>query len=156
VLAIVVAWDPWSVLSAGFWLSFVAVAVLLGVVSQPRQVAATWLSRMGTELVSVWRVQWRLSVVLAPLTWLLFGQVSVVGVAVNLLAIPLVSFVVLPLGMLGLLFSIAWSAVVPVVHHLFVALEWAQQLPWAVIQPPALPMWLAVVVCTVVFTLAQP
>ena len=156
VLAIVVAWDPWSVLSAGFWLSFVAVAVLLGVVSQPRQVAATWLSRMGTELVSVWRVQWRLSVVLAPLTWLLFGQVSVVGVAVNLLAIPLVSFVVLPLGMLGLLFSIAWSAVVPVVHHLFVALEWAQQLPWAVIQPPALPMWLAVVVCAVVFTLAQP
>ena len=161
VLAVVAAWDPWSVLSAGFWLSFVAVAALLGAVDSHSSVAVndSLPKRMLASLMALWRVQWRLSVVLAPMTWLLFGQVSVVGVLVNLLAIPLVSFVVLPLAMVGLLGGVtqwAWQLLVPIVQAALAGLQWAQHFAWAVAQPPALPSWLGVLVALSVFVMAAP
>jgi competence protein ComEC len=156
VLAVVVAWDPWAMLSAGFWLSFVAVATLLGIASQPRPVAVTWGQRLRLELGAMWQVQWRLSVVLAPLTWLLFGQVSVVGVLANVVAIPLVSVVVLPMAMVGVLVPWAWVALAPVLHLMLQGLTWAQQWPWAVAQPPALPLWLAAWVALAVLVQAWP
>ncbi|MDP4609194.1 MAG: ComEC family competence protein [Burkholderiaceae bacterium] len=156
VLAVVVAWDPWAMLSAGFWLSFVAVATLLGIASQPRPVAVTWGQRLRLELGAMWQVQWRLSVVLAPLTWLLFGQVSVVGVLANVVAIPLVSVVVLPLAMVGVLVPWAWVALAPVLHLMLQGLTWAQQWSWAVAQPPALPLWLAAWVAVAVLVQAWP
>ncbi|UFS56576.1 DNA internalization-related competence protein ComEC/Rec2 [Comamonadaceae bacterium M7527] len=161
VLAVVAAWDPWSVLSAGFWLSFVAVAALLGAVDRQPSVAVDvpLSKRMLASLMALWRVQWRLSLVLAPLTWLLFGQVSVVGTLVNLLAIPLVSFVVLPLAMVGLLGGVtqwAWQLLVPIVQAALAGLQWAQHFAWAVAQPAALPSWLGVSVALSVFVMAAP
>ena len=47
------------------------------------------------------REQWVITVALAPLTLLLFGQMSVVGLLANVLAIPWVTLVITPLAMLG-------------------------------------------------------
>ena len=161
VLALVSAWDPWSLLSAGFWLSFVAVAALLGAVDRQPVVAleVSLLQRSLTSLLLLWRVQWRLSLVLAPLTWLLFGQVSVVGVLVNLLAIPFVSFVVLPLAMVGLLGGVAqwtWQLLAPMLQAALDGLQWVQHVAWAVAQPPTLPNWLGVLVALSVFAMVAP
>ena len=85
-LAVVLAADPWAPLSPGFWLSFGAVALIF-------YVAAGWTGR--EHRVAQWvRVQWAITVGLAPAALLLFGQVSIAGPLANAVAIPVVSVIV--------------------------------------------------------------
>lgn len=77
----VLAVDPHAVLSAGFWLSFGAVAVLLHALT--RRVGAAGF---------VWRwvrPQWAVALGLLPLLLWLFGRASLVAPAVNLVVVPL-------------------------------------------------------------------
>ena len=97
-LILVLLLDPRAPLAAGFWLSFVAVGVIL-------LLETTSLVRVG-RAVQVLRLQLAVMVTLAPLTFAVFGGVSLVGFGVNLLAIPLISFVFVPLILLGAL--LAW------------------------------------------------
>lgn len=92
-LLIVVLIDPWSVMAAGFWLSFGAVAVLL-FVSGARVGKLHWLREW-------WRTQWAVTLALAPILLLLFGQLSTVSPLANLFAIPLVELLITPLVLLG-------------------------------------------------------
>lgn len=85
--------DPWAVVSAGFWLSFGAVALILYVTAH-RIGRPHWLREYAT-------VQWAMTVGLTPLLLALFQQVSLVSPVANALAIPLVSLVVVPLALLG-------------------------------------------------------
>lgn len=85
--------DPWAVVSAGFWLSFGAVALILYVTAH-RIGRPHWLREYAT-------VQWTMTVGLTPLLLGLFQQVSLVSPIANALAIPLVSLVVVPLALLG-------------------------------------------------------
>jgi competence protein ComEC len=72
--AVVVAVDPWALLQAGFWLSFVAVGILFASDS-----GATNAVRTGARgrFSSMFREQGVITLALTPLTLLLFGQVSV-------------------------------------------------------------------------------
>lgn len=92
-LLIVVLMDPWSVMAAGFWLSFGAVAVLL-FVTGARVGKLHWLREW-------WQTQWALTLALAPILLLLFGQLSTVSPLANMFAIPLVEFLITPLVLLG-------------------------------------------------------
>ena len=103
VCAVVLALDPWALMQAGFWLSFVAVGVLFA--SGSHAPAST----LWAAAQRMWREQWLMSVCLAPLTLLLFHQVSVVGLFANLLAVPWVTLVVTPLCLLGLVLPFAWG-----------------------------------------------
>ena len=145
--AVVVAVDPWALLQAGFWLSFVAVGVLFATDmdqhenlekhtnSDSPKVSRT---RSLTEAIKkkLWmgsREQFIITLVLAPLTLLLFGQVSVVGLLANALAIPWVTLVVTPLAMLGALFSPLWDLAGFAVHALSRFLALLATLPFATI-----------------------
>ncbi|MBB2488021.1 ComEC/Rec2 family competence protein, partial [Mitsuaria sp. WAJ17] len=95
--------DPWALCQAGFWLSFGAVALLM---SQGRRPQATgWRSRLGGLL----REQGVVTLGLAPLTLILFQQLSLVSLLANLLAIPLVSFVITPLALAGVAWPACWD-----------------------------------------------
>lgn len=105
--AVVVAVDPWALMQAGFWLSFVAVAALFATdaMAEAGQ-ALNWRRRLGRLA----REQAVVTLALTPLTLLLFQQVSVVGLIANALAIPWVTLVVTPLAMLGALLPWGWDA----------------------------------------------
>jgi len=103
VCAVVLALDPWALMQAGFWLSFVAVGVLFA--SGSHAPAST----LWAAAQRMWREQWLMSVCLAPLTLLLFHQVSVVGLFANMVAVPWVTLVVTPLCLLGLVLPFAWG-----------------------------------------------
>ena len=121
--AVVVVVDPWALLQAGFWLSFVAVGVLFATdlstdasrLSGRDQADTFALAKPTLAAIfrkKLWmssREQFIITLVLAPLTLLLFGQVSVVGLLANALAIPWVTLVVTPLAMLGTLFAPVWD-----------------------------------------------
>lgn len=91
--AMVLIINPLSALRPGFWLSFLAVAILIHVWA-PRSGRRSWAARL---LIS----QLALSLAMAPLTLLLFQQATGLGLFANLLAIPVVSSAVVPLVLVG-------------------------------------------------------
>jgi competence protein ComEC len=142
-LGVVVVLDPWAVLWPGFWLSFGAVAVILfgghGRIG-PRE------KGLRASLALAGRTQWSVTLGLVPLTMLLFGQVSLVSPLANAVAIPLVSFVVTPLALLGSLLPeplCGWLLVLAhaVVAGLAAVLGKLAALPAAVWRAPAPQAW---------------
>jgi competence protein ComEC len=140
--AVVVMVDPWALLQAGFWLSFVAVGVLFATDSGATHADNTGA---GARFVSLMHQQWVVTVALAPLGLLLFGQVSVVGLLANALAIPWVTLVVTPLAMLGVLVPVAWDVAAQAIAAMLVCLQWLAALPWATFSTAMPPWWFAVV-----------
>ncbi|MDP2829547.1 MAG: DNA internalization-related competence protein ComEC/Rec2 [Sulfuricellaceae bacterium] len=127
--------DPWAVMSAGFWLSFGAVAAIL-LVSTGRIGRLSWLMEWG-------RVQWAVTLGLIPLLLALFQQISLVSPVANAVAIPLISLVVTPLSLLGallpfdfLLLAAQWTMSLGMLF-----LEWLSALPVAVWEQHAPPGW---------------
>lgn len=97
-LIAVLAFDPLSVLSAGFWLSFSAVAVLIWAFAwrSPAQAASRW-SRGPAGLI---RAQLVIAAGMLPLNIGLFGQLLPGALAANLVAIPAVAVWILPMLLL--------------------------------------------------------
>ena len=140
--ALVVAVDPWALMQAGFWLSFVAVGVLFATDSGAnKQALIGTTARFSSRFVSGVREQWMITVALTPLTLLLFGHVSVVGLAANALAIPWVTLVVTPLAMGGALIAPLWDVAAWAVQALAWYLQILVQLPFATVSVAKSPMW---------------
>lgn len=87
----VVLFQPLSVLSAGFWLSFLAVAYLIWGFAWRNGFHTNW--RAGRALI---KAQWLVSLGLLPLSLMIFGQWSAASFVANAIAIPWVSTLVLP------------------------------------------------------------
>ncbi|MFT3806216.1 DNA internalization-related competence protein ComEC/Rec2 [Arenimonas sp.] len=100
-LIVVMLFDPLSVLTPGFWLSFIGVAWLLWCLPQPRE-SGLLRSFLQAQSVAV--------LGLLPLTIWFFGQASLSGPIANLVGIPVISLLVVPLCLLGLLLSLVWKA----------------------------------------------
>ena len=151
--AVVVALDPWALLQPGFWLSFVAVGVLFasdaGATARAGTpdvdgAAAGWragATRAAAKVAASLREQWVITLALTPLTLLLFGQVSVVGLLANALAIPWVTLVVTPLALGGVLLAALWDVAAWAVQAMAVYLGWLAALPFATLSTPAPPVW---------------
>lgn len=131
--------DPLVSLQPGFWLSFAAVAVLI----------FTFGGRLGPwRWWQAWtRAQWLIAIGLGPLLLILGLPISLSGPLANLLAVPWISLLVLPLALLGTLLlplpyvgeGLLWLAG-GLIDRLFMALGWlAGQVPaW---QPVAIAPW---------------
>ncbi|HRH06119.1 MAG TPA: DNA internalization-related competence protein ComEC/Rec2, partial [Burkholderiaceae bacterium] len=168
--AIVVVVDPWALLQAGFWLSFVAVAVLFATdknqlrsvhpepveggsdenderwrQAQPERdgLRGAFLGT-GQRFLDLLREQWVITLALTPLTLMLFGQVSVVGLLANLLAIPWVTLVVTPLSLIGAFAAPVWDMAAWSVLVLSTVLTYLSQLPFATFSVAAAPWYLSI------------
>lgn len=141
VCALVLAIDPWALMQAGFWLSFVAVGVLFASGREEPVLESGWGTSVREHLKRMGREQWLMSVCLAPLTLLLFNQVSVVGLFANWLAVPWVTLVVTPFCLLGLLVPQAWDMAAWGLQALMMGLAQAAIVPWAQWSAPSVPVW---------------
>jgi competence protein ComEC len=143
--AVVVAADPWALLQAGFWLSFVAVGVLFASdAGQPPIPTRTGLAHSAAaRLGAMLREQWVVTVALAPLTLLLFGQVSIVGLLANAFAIPWVTLVLTPLAMVGVLVPLLWDMAAIAIAVLMAVLQGLAALPGARLSLATAPWWMA-------------
>jgi competence protein ComEC len=86
--AVLLAWNPYSLLDAGFELSFAAVAAIF--VVTPRVVRALEgypVSRTAAQLIGV---STACGIATAPVTWIQFHQISLVTVPANVVAVPVV------------------------------------------------------------------
>ena len=90
---VLVAMDPLSLTSAGFWLSFAATAALLSLMDCDRN----WCARIAAFA----HAQLAILALLTPVLAVAFGRVSLIAPFVNAAAIPLFSFLLLPAVLLG-------------------------------------------------------
>jgi competence protein ComEC len=210
-LLLVVVYDPWSLLQAGFWLSFVAVAVLFATddqtpmhrdrpaaaaglaaprqrgdtTSAPRRQRASWwpwpwplrsgerqdapdprddlfayeaqpppapgyLARLHAWLMpalqavlALLREQGLITLALAPLSIVLFGQLSLVGLLANLLAVPWVTLVITPLALAGVVLEPLWQWAAAASGWWMGLVQTMALWPVAVLSLPVPPWWLA-------------
>lgn len=127
-LALVLLVNPLAPLGAGFWLSFLAVGVLVLLFS-PRH------AHSG-KIRSLLLAQAGLALVLAPVTLAWFQQLPALGGLANLLAIPWVSVAVAPPAILATFLALLdWP---PAHFPMFFAAEAAQLLEWLLVQAEVL------------------
>ncbi len=93
VAAIVLTCDPLAPLQAGFWLSFVAVAVLLAFFATRVPRATKWRTLVDAQLV--------MSALMIPALLATVGTIAWCGPLANLVAVPVVSAVVVPIELLA-------------------------------------------------------
>ena len=95
---IIAFFQPFAVLTVSFWLSILAVAIIVLLLSYKQSINGRHYG------LKEWlRINWFLFVGLMPITWVVFDSISMVGFFANLLLIPLTSFITTPLVYIGLI-----------------------------------------------------
>jgi competence protein ComEC len=149
-LVVVLAWDPWASLTPGFWLSFGAVGLLLYIGVGRIGRAAAWREAI--------RAQAAITLGLIPLMLILFQQISIVSPLANAVAIPVVTFMVVPLALASIV--VPWDLLLVAAHQIFAGLalflEMLSTLPVAVWQQHAPPPWAALLGVVGVLWLLAP
>jgi competence protein ComEC len=99
----VLAIDPMATLGASFWLSFAAVAVLLAITGPEPHGGSRRSERRGRlgRIGAFVALQALVTVALGPLVVAKFGGMSLSGLAVNVVAIPLFSFTLIPAALVS-------------------------------------------------------
>ena len=158
-LAVIMAWmDPYVLWQAGYWLSFIAVALLLKYddsaykqasgqsikgqsaplsLSQQSYTNRVIVNKVGVIAKRLVKLQFWLFIALLPMTLLLFGKASLWGLVINLFAIGLFGWVIVPLNLLAglcylLLPSVAdglWGLVTKIVTGLHELIAWLTSVP---------------------------
>jgi competence protein ComEC len=123
-LAAILVVDPLAVLSAGFWLSFAGVALLAWTLAR----GSGWRGRLKEFGVA----PLLMTVALLPLTVWFFGQASLVGPLANVVAVPFVSFVIVPLDLAACALLFAWPTAGNLLLHLCAHL--VDALWWLLVQ----------------------
>ncbi len=139
-LLAILLWDPFAILSPGFWLSFMGVLLLVTFMPQTAQHGV---------VKPFMRAQWLVSIGLLPLSIGFFHQTTLIGPLINFLAIPWISLVVVPLALLGIVFawlpvaaSFFWHAAALAMQAFWTFLVWASQLQWSSIYCAEPSVWL--------------
>ena len=87
--------DPLAVLSASFWLSFSAVALIIYCLAGRLGKSGYWKSAI--------KIHWSMAIGLAPLLLYYFNQVSIISPIANLVTVPVVSLLIVPACLLAVL-----------------------------------------------------
>lgn len=151
VIAVLVL-DPLAPLSIGFWLSFGSVALLA--LLSIHQAKSVW--------IKLFTIQLSLSVFLIPINIAFFSSLPVYSPLANLIAIPWVTLLVVPLILLGIVclpISAEWAGGLwwlsaQALDLLWFGLAYLAQLPNALIHFPAIPWyWLVLALVGVLLIL---
>lgn len=141
-LIIVLLIDPLAVLSAGFWLSFAAVGWII-YLTQGRYPTPRWRWAFIHVFIALG---------LTPLLLLFFGESSMVAPLANLVAVPVVSLLIVPLCLLSMALLLWWPEAAEfflavsawVLNKLWLWLDWLGSLPVASLNLTASPLILLI------------
>ncbi|MCG8669909.1 MAG: ComEC/Rec2 family competence protein [Pseudomonadales bacterium] len=92
-LAVMLFIQPFAVFSASLWLSFGAMVLVFWAIANYIYMAPGWIQKFNQLL----RVQWFIFVSMVPMSLYFFDGVSLNSFVANVFAIPLVTFIILPL-----------------------------------------------------------
>ena len=145
--------DPLAPFSSSFWLSCVAVAVLVMSVfsREDRAVNRTGVISKFIRIGIKWtKIQFWLLLGMSPVLLFGFQKVSLAAPLANLIAVPLVGMAVVPLALLALVFwscgmgQIAYGLIASalwVLEIVWIYLEWLADQPWVTFKRGSPPTW---------------
>lgn len=148
--------DPLAVLSVGFWLSFLAVALII----------YSLAGRLGK--IGFWqgglKIHWITALGLAPLLLFYFQQVSIISPLANFITVPVISLLIVPLCLLAVILMFVsldlarpvFELVDNILHILWEVLIEMSELPFAVLTIPSPPFYIIALALAGVFVLLLP
>jgi competence protein ComEC len=152
---LVVLLDPMAPLSAGFWLSFGAVAVIMLSLGKRITSWSGWRQMI--------RVQWFVTLGLAPVLLLFFSQASVISLFVNLIMVPWFTLMLVPMVLFGLpLLTVPmlagwWFELLGwFTDYTYQLLVWFSTLPYAMLSLPDAAVWCWIVAIVGFLLLLSP
>ncbi len=140
--------SPESLLSASFHMSFAAVTCLIYFYEITKDYWSAfyrkegWLNKMSVYFLGVCFTTIIASIATAPFAIYHFGQVSYMGSVANLIAVPLLAFLVMPFALLSLFLMPLGLEYLPLqmvgigIECMLEIAYWAADLPHAVIKTP--------------------
>ena len=155
-LLAVLIFDPLAVLSAGFWLSFLAVIFIIYSASCRLGYASRWKAAIKIHCVT--------ALGLAPVLMFYFQQFSLIAPVANIVAVPVVSLLIVPM----LLFSVVVSFLFPgfaniilslleyVFHVLWRFLSFCHEFSWASFSTAPVTLFSVLLAVLGVFILLAP
>ncbi|ENW80625.1 hypothetical protein F909_01911 [Acinetobacter sp. ANC 3929] len=103
--SLLLLYDPFSILSAAFWLSYGACFILLRIYQTiqqvPQQLILTPTQKMVLTINIFIESQWKIFIALLPLVVIFFQQISWSAPFSNLIAIPLLGGLIVPLNIIA-------------------------------------------------------
>lgn len=155
MLAVVLI-NPWSVLSSGFWLSFSAVTAIIFSVA----------ARLGSPgyFVATLKIHWVTTIALTPLLLFFFQQASLLSPMANFIAVPLISFIIVPLSLISVallswfpeISTILLKIVTNLLDLLLTFLQLLAEFPYAQWHTPIPPLWLFCFILPAIVLLLAP
>jgi competence protein ComEC len=111
-LALILALDPLASQNVGFWLSFGAVAILLFCVEKPAayDAVAQQPQPWWQKFQDVLKIQLLVFSGLLPVMLVYFHQVSLTAPLINIIAIPFIGLLVVPLSLIAMAMLWVWPA----------------------------------------------
>jgi len=139
-LFIITISTPFSLFSASFWLSVYAVIIIFLTLWRFKFYLSNG-NKFGRFIKGLVVIQLSLTVMLLPITALFFGQVSVVALMANMIAVPWMSFIAIPLCLCSVLIALFSQSLSQVISTLTLEslsllwqyLTWLAEQPWAVV-----------------------
>jgi competence protein ComEC len=144
---------PEALAGPSFQLSFAAVATIIVLHESPLVQRYTMrreepvIFRLGRGIISLLLTGFFIELVLAPIALFHFHKSGVYGALANIIAIPLTTFFVMPVQILGLLFDGIglgrpfWWLAGQGVSVIIVLAHWVSDAPGAVLALPSMPRW---------------
>lgn len=149
---VLVFW-PESLVGPSFQLSFAAVTAIVALHEQPRVKAffarrdEAMSARLGRILLSLLVTGLVVEVALAPIALFHFHKAGLYGAFANIIAIPLTTFVIMPLEALALLFDVIglgapiWWLTGAAIDVLLGLAHFTAARPGSAVMLPAIPTW---------------
>ncbi|MEZ2902320.1 DNA internalization-related competence protein ComEC/Rec2 [Acinetobacter terrestris] len=166
--SILLIFDPFSILSAAFWLSYGACFVLLRIYQTVQQSHAeeikTRTQAIKIQVKILIESQWKIFLALFPLMLIFFKQVAWITPLSNLFAIPWIGMVIVPLDVIAALCYFIFEPLGSLIFQindgcLSVLLIFMQLLDWLfspALQPVAMNFWMLLSLCLGLIILFLP
>jgi competence protein ComEC len=150
---IVLIWRPESLAGPSFQLSFAAVTAIIALHESPRmrlflaRREEPWLLRFGRSVVGLLITGLVVEVALAPIALFHFHKAGLYGALANVVAIPLTTFVIMPMEALALAFDSVglgapfWWVAEQALKGLIALAHTVADAPGAVATLPVFPRW---------------
>lgn len=170
---IILIFNPYSLLTASFQMSFVAVAVIITIIRKDEinkknskqfnlNTSNLFFVRFFQYIFQLLRMSFWISLAITPITLYHFNQASLYGIFANLLAIPITSFLVMPAALMGVLLStIHWESIPFIImgkgiHWILDIADFIAQLSYATLHLHFISLLSAIILTFLIFLILTP
>ncbi|MCV2883907.1 DNA internalization-related competence protein ComEC/Rec2 [Aestuariibacter sp. AA17] len=141
--------EPLGMLSGSFWLSVIALCSVLMVYQVVFTQAGQADARIGKRVVHAVGGQFMLNLMMLPIVAVLFQHISLIAPLVNIVAVPVFTFILLPLCLIGVLLMMFYfslgDTVLTLANDIFayalIVINWISVQPFAASPVEAMPWY---------------